>query len=35
MMDIVKDTGEWDETQISEFEEHAKGRILDALKKIG
>lgn len=35
MMDIVKVTGEWGETQICEFEEHAKGRILDALKKIG
>lgn len=35
MMDIVENKGEWGETEIKEFDESAKKRILEALQQIG
>lgn len=35
MMDIVKNKGDWGETEIKEFDEQAKNRILEALKQTG
>lgn len=35
MMDIVKNKGDWGETEIKEFDESAKKRILEALQQIG
>lgn len=35
MMDVVKNKGDWGETEIKDFDKLAKNRILDALKQIG